>query len=252
MTAIDLSIVIPAYREGRWIGRCLEQLAERLSQAAHGAIEVIVVAAESPDDTVAEAVARSHRFERFRLIEAGPRQGKGRDVRLGMLAASGRYRMFMDADLATPLHHLDQVQGLIDEGGAVGIAVRPIAVTHSGTRRALSTVGNRLVQRMLLPGITDSQCGFKVFRDDVVRAVFPHQTIHGWAFDMEILALARRAGYDITQLPVNDWADPKMDGLVGESPVRASIEMFKDMLAIRRTLRSRVDDAVPLGAELSP
>lgn len=234
MTAIDLSIIIPAYQEGSRIGQSLTELAEYLDSHDYGTVEVVVVVAESKDDTVDQAMKKKALFKHFRVVNAGPRVGKGRDVRLGIFEAKGRYKLFMDADLATPLHHLDDVAAIMGHDGKVGIAVRSIVSTHKGLRKYLSEFGNILTQVLIVPGIKDTQCGFKVFEAEAADEIFSRQTILGWAFDMELLLIAKKLGYSIETFPANDWNDPKINGLVGESAMSAAVGMFGDMLKIRK------------------
>ena len=235
-TAVDLSIIIPAYKEHRQIEPRLKALAEFLQTRDYGAVEVLVMA-QSDDDTGAAARVEAKLFDRFRVINLGKRAGKGGAVRAGMFEAEGRYRLFMDADLATPLVHLDEVWRIMESGGMVAIAVRSLGTIHKSYLRKIITVGgNLLAQVIILPGIKDTQCGFKAFRASAATAIFGRQTILGWGFDMEILAIARRLGYSIETFPADDWRDPKAEGLVGDSPVGAALQVFKDLLRIRLNL----------------
>lgn len=236
MTKADLSIILPAYMEAVRIQRTLQDLAAFLRTRDYGQVEVIVVTAESQDQTLELARAQAGLFSNFSVIDAGAKQGKGRDVRLGILAATGRYRVFMDADLATPLHHLDTVWELANQGVKVGIGVRRLRSIHSEPiRRFVSTVGNVLAQIVLLPGLTDTQCGFKFFEAAAAEAIFSRMTILGWGFDLEILAIARKLGYGIETIPVPDWHDPKAsdEGFVGDSAAGAALKVFKDLFTIR-------------------
>jgi dolichyl-phosphate beta-glucosyltransferase len=238
---IDLSIVIPAYQEAAIISDSLGSLAKWLDKHDYGVVEVVVVVADSPDGTADLARVQSSKFEHFLLVEPGHRVGKGRDVRSGILHASGRYRLFMDADLATPLVHLDDVAKLMSVHADVGIAVRNLARIHPGIkRRVVSEIGNLLAQIVLLPGIHDTQCGFKVFRADVAEAVFRRLTILGWGFDLEVLAITRKLGYKITTFNVPDWTDPKAAtaGLASDSVVDAAMQTFGDLIRIRLNLWS--------------
>src|SRR3989344_1432028 len=103
----DLSIIIPAYNEAGRIGKTLDQLSSYLKHHDLGEVEVIVAVATSRDKTLELAQSKAPRFEHFQAVDAGSHGGKGRDVKLAMLQAHGKYRLFMDADLATPLHHLE-------------------------------------------------------------------------------------------------------------------------------------------------
>lgn len=233
---IDLSIIIPAYREAESIGGSLDSLASFIKENPIGEIEVVVVIPDSPDATADIARTKAGLFNNFKVIAAGPRQGKGRDVRLGMFESSGRYRLFMDADLATPLSHLLDVKAGMDRGADVMIAVRDLAKIHKGfMRKLMSTVGNIAAQILILPGIKDTQCGFKAFRADVVEEVFSRQTMLGWSFDAEVLKIARKRGYKIEYIEAPDWKDPKKAGmgLVGDSPIKAALQTFWDLVIIR-------------------
>lgn len=236
MKTADLSIILPAYMEAVRIERTLQDLAAFLVTRDYGNVEVIVVTAESQDQTLSLAQAQAGLFENFTVINPGVKRGKGRDVRAGILAATGRYRVFMDADLATPLHHLDEVWDLANHGVKVGIGVRRLKSIHTEPiRRFVSTVGNVLAQVVLLPGITDTQCGFKFFEAGAAEAIFSRMTILGWGFDLEILAIARKLGYAIKTIAVPDWHDPKSsdEGFVGDSAAGAALKVFKDLFTIR-------------------
>lgn len=233
---IDLSIILPAYREANIIGQTLETLAAFLKTRDYGTVEVLVVVADSPDGTAKIAESKASLFAAFRVVHAGPRVGKGRDVRLGMFEARGRYRVFMDADLATPLIHLDEVQRLSAEGTQVIIAVRDLVKIHKGLmRKAISSLGNIAAQVLILPGIKDTQCGFKAFEAEAAIAIFSRQTMLGWSFDAEILKIARLLKYRIALIEAPDWTDPKAEGtgLVGDSAIKAALKTFGDLLVVR-------------------
>lgn len=231
-----LSIVVPAYQEQERIGATLVELAEHLARTGRSDAEVLVVAATRPDgssDRTAEITeAARTSFQDLRLVRPGTRIGKGRDVRVGMLAARGRVRVFMDADLATPLHHLETALALADAGHPAVIGVRDLASSHRGLRKAISSLGNRLVQLVLLPGIGDTQCGFKLFTAPVAEEVFGRQVIDGWGFDMEVLAISRHLGWPVTTIPVPDWRDVS-GGTFGHAPLRAALRTLQDLSRIK-------------------
>ncbi|MGH3936536.1 MAG: glycosyltransferase [Pseudonocardiaceae bacterium] len=237
--AVDLSIIIPAYMEAEGIAETLDRLAAFLEIHEYGEVEVLVVVANSPDGTALIAESKSGLFRNFRVVHAGPRAGKGRDVRLGMFEARGCYRLFMDADLATPLEHLEDVKRLINDGTKIGIAVRDLVKIHSGfMRKCITKVGNILAQIILLPGVKDTQCGFKFFEAKVVEEIFGRMTILGWGFDLEILALARKLGYTVDVIETPDWKDPKATsvGLVGDSAAKAALQVFTELIRVRWNL----------------
>lgn len=240
MTIPDLSIIIPAYNEGDDFGPRLERLDKFLDQRQYGNVEVLIMLqSDDPSDTKSAATSELGSFANCRIINLGKRAGKGAAVRAGMFEAKGRYRLFMDADLATPLHHLDDVKRLMDDGARVGIAVRDLWSIHKNfQRRMISTISNLAVQMLLLPGIKDTQCGFKVFEAEAAEAIFSRQTITTWSFDVEILSIARYLKYPIKTFDVPDWHDPKGEGagLVGDSPLKVAIREAMDPLKVRLNL----------------
>lgn len=225
-----LSIVIPAYQEATRIEKSLEQLAAYL-KAHKLAAEVIVSVPTSPDGTAKLAESKAGLFQDFRVVAAGPKAGKGRDVRVGIMEARGELKLFMDADLATPLHYIKNVLELHRQGSEVIIAVRDLNSSHTGIRKLLSSSGNWLVQAALLRGIKDTQCGFKAFSAKAADELFRRQTILGWGFDMEILAIAKMRKYPIAQIEVPDWTD-KPDGTFEGSVSSAAVETLGELALI--------------------
>ena len=245
---IKLSIIIPTYNEVDRIANTLKQIHDYLESELDN-YEIIVVDAESPDGTAKQASQSSNLFRYFKVVSAGPKPAKravkGKQVKLGMLSAKGEYVMFMDADLATPLKYLSEVENLASTNKPVGICVRDLQKSHTGVRKLVSSFANFLVQLLILPGIKDTQCGFKAFRSDVARQVFSRQTIVGWGFDMEVLAVARQLGYQIDTINVPDWKDvqhgetdkTKLSGSKF-SALKAAIQTFPDLIKIKWGLMS--------------
>lgn len=235
----DLSIIIPVYKEANRIGPTLKSLAE-FSQSYPLSIEVIIVDRQSPDRTIENAKAYANKFKYFEVLNIDPKGAKsykGAQVKAGMLAAHGKYVMFMDADLATPLKYLNNVATQIQKNQPIGICVRNLNSSHKGLRKLISSSGNFLVQLMILPGISDTQCGFKVFSADSAKKIFPRQTITGWGFDMEILAIARAQGYQIDQIEVPDWHDVTEDSKIASggkfSAAKAAFSTLPDVFNIK-------------------
>jgi len=246
----DLTIVIPAFMEATRIGDTLQQVADWLDNHNLGKIEVIVVSAHSPDNTIGIVRQHAQLFENFVLVNAGPKVGKGRDVAIGMLHARGRYRLFFDADLATPLRHLEQVQRFIEDNGVVGVGVRNVGHYHNTfVRNMLSRTASAVARVLIAPNVRDTQCGFKVFRGDVAETLFGRMRVMGWNSDMEIIALARKYQHSITTFEIPDWIDPKAhdEGLVGDSilnvVIRGAVEPFMIRL---RILAGKYDTPGPI------
>ncbi len=232
-----LSIVIPTYNEAGRIGTTLDKLSKYLDHSKINA-QVLIIDAGSPDGTVDEVKSRSSLFKDLEVIDVGPKPKgkfiKGLQVKQGMLKAKGKYVLFMDADLATPLKYIDDAISLLDSGKQVAICVRNLQASHKGLRKIISSSGNILVQTLLLPGIKDTQCGFKAFTKESADIIFPLQTIESWGFDMEILAIARKKGMSIGLIDVPDWKDVKEGSKIsGSSPIKASVQTFGDLLKIR-------------------
>ncbi|MEI8072873.1 MAG: glycosyltransferase [Candidatus Saccharibacteria bacterium] len=235
--SIDLSIIIPTLNESKRIVKTLEELSKFLKKFPLN-VEIVIVDAHSPDGTAEIAKSFSKNFNNLVVLDAGPRPKgkfiKGKQVRDGMLKAKGRYVMFMDADLATPLKYLEDVRSIMKENSSVGICVRNLQSSHKGIRKIVSGLGNFLVQLLILPGISDTQCGFKVFERSAAENIFTRQTIVSWGFDMEILAIARKLGYQIDQIKVPDWQDVEEGSKIGgTSAVRAALQTFPDLMNIK-------------------
>ncbi len=231
----ELTILIPTLNEEKRIGQTLKTLAKYLKAKNYDA-EVIVVDALSDDQTQAVAEAESKHFELFKFLQTGPRAGKGKQVRDGIFAARGKYILFMDADLATPLKYLDDVYGIIKKNGKVAICVRDLNESHTGTRKLISGFGNWLAQTLVVPGIKDTQCGFKVFERSAAHQIFSRQQIIGWGFDMEVLAIARRQGYPIELIEVPDWKDVVVGSKIsgsGWKSIKVALRTFLDLISIK-------------------
>lgn len=232
-TAPKLTILIPTLNEEKRIGKTLETLAEYLKQEKLSA-QVTVVDANSSDNTESVAKAAAKGLAHYSFLQTGPKVGKGKQVRDGMLAAETDYVMFMDADLATPLKYLKDVYDIIEKGDKVGICVRNLTESHTGIRKFISTFGNWLTQTLIVPGIKDTQCGFKVFERETARAVFGRQRIVGWGFDMEVLAIARKMGYSIELIDVPDWHDVVEGSKIsGHGAMKVALQTFLDLLKIK-------------------
>jgi dolichyl-phosphate beta-glucosyltransferase len=232
------SIIIPAYKEAKIIESSLNKLAAFLNESnLMSQTEVIVVSADSTDNTADLAEALASKFNKITVIKPGAKVGKGRDVRIGVLAAKGEYVLFTDADLATPVHHIPETWAKLDAGADVVTGVRDLKQIHHGYRVPLSIGANWLTRLMVLPGVPDSQCGYKAFTREAAEICFKDLETMGWGFDFEVLVRARQAKLNIVQQPIPDWSDPKLDeGLAGESGITATINTFKELWRVRTRL----------------
>lgn len=198
-----LSVVIPAYDEAGRIEPTLERLAAWIRSHDVDA-EVLVVDDGSADDTAERCLTYVDRLPSLRVLRLEQNRGKGYAVRTGMLAATGEWRAFLDADGSTDPYELPK---LLDPGRAVVIASVAVEAAEleraqSGLRSSLGRVGNIIIQRLVLPGIEDSQRGCKVFRGDIAVAVFDRCVIDGWGFDVEVLARCRALGHEPLEVGV--------------------------------------------------
>lgn len=231
----DLTIVIPAYKEGKRVGKTLDQLADFLStdkKMKAKSVEIIVVSADSPDNTHEVVESRARLFKNFLFIKPGPKLGKGRDVRAGMLKAKGKAVIFMDADLATPLKYLPKFYEAFLGGADVIVATRNLRKHHPEfLRRSLSNLGNILFRVLGGVWIEDSQCGFKMFSKKANKICFSKMTIMKWGFDMEILTIARINKFKITSFRVNDWKSVP-GGTFLEGAFKSAVESLSELLHI--------------------
>jgi len=230
-----LSIVVPAYNEARRLPATLDRLVS-FAESRPFVTEVLVVDNASTDSTkavVTEFVSRNPVIAY--LHEAT--QGKGAAVRTGVMAASGEYIIFCDADLAVPIEEADNFlpPRLPDCDIAIGSREAKGARRYGEPfrRHLMGRVFNLIVRGLLLPGLQDTQCGFKCFRRDVARDLFPAGTVHGWSFDVEILHIARLRGYRIVEVPVQ-WYYGEESKI---RPVRDTWRMLNELRKIRENGR---------------
>lgn len=204
------SIVVPAFNEARRLPRYLEEIVAYFDGRGES-YEVIVVDDGSTDETVALVTQAASRYPRVRVLALSRNEGKGAAVRQGMLAADGELRLFADADGATPITELKRFEPALAAGADVVIGSRAMAdpavcVVAQLHRMAAGRVFNWMVERLGLAGIADSQCGFKLFLGRVADDLFARVQTAGFGFDVELLLLARAAGYRTVEVPVN-WTD---------------------------------------------
>jgi dolichyl-phosphate beta-glucosyltransferase len=229
---LDLSVVVPCYNEQARLPGSLAS-AQRYLRERGGEYELVLADDGSTDGTarlIDEAV-RAQR--RVRAVRLAVNRGKGRAVAEAVRVTRGALVLISDADFSAPIDELPKLERAIELGADVAFGSRAWKgvreVDQPLLRRGMGRVFNQLVRTLLLPGVADSQCGFKLFRGQVARELFSRLRIDGFAFDVEVLYRARRAGYRITEVPVR-WLDSRPTRV---SAVRDSVTMLRDVVRLR-------------------
>jgi dolichyl-phosphate beta-glucosyltransferase len=231
LPTIFLSLIIPAHNEETRLPDTLRQVLEFAERQTY-ALEVVVVENGSTDRTfqIAQDFAAQH--PQIRILQ-NSQKGKGRAVRQGMLAAQGEFRFMCDVDFSMPVEEINRFLPPTQEGYDIAIASReaPGAVRHGEPyfRHFIGRIYNGLIRCLALPGLQDTQCGFKCFRGVVAEELFRRQTLTGWSFDVEILFIARQLGYKVIELPIHWYYNPHSKIKV----VSDSFKMGVDLLTIR-------------------
>jgi dolichyl-phosphate beta-glucosyltransferase len=235
-----LSIIIPARNEESRLPRSLGQVFAFLENQKYSA-EVLVVENGSTDRTLETAQKIARNFPDLRVLHEDL-PGKGHAVRRGMLETRGEYRFIADADFSMPVEEIARfLPPAIDCDIAIASREAPGAVRfHEPAYRHLTgRVFNLFIRTLVLPGLQDTQCGFKCFHSRVAEDIFRYQTLTGWSFDVELLVIARQHGYRISEIGI-PWYFDKGSKI---NVLRHSWRMFLDLLTIRRNLRLGVYDA---------
>lgn len=226
-----LSVIIPSYNEAKRLPLTLIDIDKRLSQAEYS-YEIIVVNDGSKDDT-AEITAKmaAGAIKNLKLIDNSENQGKGGVVRQGMLAAKGKYRLFTDADNSVTVDYFDKMLPYLREGSDVAICSRAVKGSTMDPpqpfyRQLPGKIGNLVIQTLVLWGIWDTQCGFKAMSEEAVMRIFPLTKINGWGFDVEILALAKKFGFKIKEIPVR-WVNDPHSHVKASAYIKVLLEVFK-------------------------
>ncbi len=226
-----LSIIVPAYNEQERLPGTLQRI-DRWIATFGRAVELVVVENGSTDGTV-EVVRRFQDGHDYVRLIADVPKGKGRAVREGMLAARGQFRFLCDADLSMPIDLVTRFLPPECEEADVAIGSREAPgarrLEEPGYRHLMGRVYNLLVKLIALPGLEDSQCGFKMFRARAAEDVFRASKLHGWGFDPEVLYIARKRGYVIREVPI-DWHFND-DSRV--RPVHDTVAMVRELVSIR-------------------
>ena len=242
---VDLSIVVPAYNEEQRLPPTLAKLQAFLATQPLR-YEIVVVDDGSKDDTCGVVTAAMASMPNLRLVRQTPNRGKGAAVRMGMLEARGQIRVMCDADGSMPAEELPKLLApIISCKAEISIGSRYVEGAKTDVKQPFyrvlwSRLCNRVIQKSLVPGVRDTQCGFKAFTAEAARDLFRYGRIDGWAFDLEILALARRRGYAIAEVGV-EWKD---DGRSRVNPLKDMWKVIREAMTIRKNLKAGIYDSV--------
>jgi dolichyl-phosphate beta-glucosyltransferase len=228
MKDVFLSIVIPAYNEEKKIGRTLSLIVDYLNKKIFD-WEIIVIDDGSRDRTK-DIIKRFMGDKRISLIGNEKNRGKGYSVKKGILRAQGGFILFSDADLSTPIDEMDKLFLCLRNGydiaiGSRGLEESKIIIPQFWIRQTMGKIFNLIIRFFILPGIKDTQCGFKLFKGSIAKKVFSLLKIDGFAFDVEVLYIAEKLNLKIKEVPIKWYDSP-------ESKVNPTIDSFKMLIDV--------------------
>jgi glycosyltransferase involved in cell wall biosynthesis len=230
---VTYSIILPAYNESARIAGTLDRILAHAT--GHGwDVEVIVVNDGSSDGTAEIVCEYAGKHPVLRLLENPGNRGKGYSVRSGMLHAKGDILLFSDADLSSPIEEADKLFTAITKGADIAIGSRWVdrrlqIRRQPMHRRLMGRMFNLALRVILGLQFKDTQCGFKAFTRQSAQAIFPLQKIERWGFDPELLYLARKFRFAVSEVPVA-WSHREGTRI---HPLRDGIRMFGELLKIR-------------------
>lgn len=234
---IYLSVIIPAYNEERRLPKTLEEIDKYLRKQSYD-YEIIVVNDGSKDKTAEVVRGRASAIQNLRLIDNKENNGKGYVVRQGLLEAKGEYRLFTDADNSTSINQIEKMWPEFKKGFDIVIGSRDIkgAVLDPPQpflRNVILGKGFKLFRKFVIGlwRIQDTQCGFKCFKKEAAERIFPKCKITRFAFDPEILVIAKKRGYKIKEIPVLWKNDPE-----SKVKFKSMLKMAADLIKIRLNL----------------
>jgi len=228
----QISLVVPAYNEEKRIGMAIKRLQGFMDAGQHEA-EVIIVVEKSSDRSAERARSLSAGDKRFTVISNAEQRGKGFAVRTGIAKARGQYIFFMDCDMSTDLKAVDEFMSYFRKHPEVDVIIgsrahrqSKIVIEQAWLRRSLGKAFNLFVRLLVLRPIRDTQCGFKAFRLQAAKSIFKHQIIDGFAFDVEVLLLARALGLKAAVLPVV-WTNDSGSKVNKRSTLKMLTDLFR-------------------------
>jgi dolichyl-phosphate beta-glucosyltransferase len=230
MTNVYLTILIPAYNEAKRLPATLRRVQDHCRTSLKEPYEILVVDDGSTDTTASLAEEMKSQFATVRVHHYEKNQGKGFALRTGMQLARGRFILFSDADLSTPIEEMHAFLTKLNEGNHIAIATRKKTGAHilkhqPLMRESLGKAFTWLSNCILGLNFSDLTCGFKAFEAAAGKDIFSRQKIRGWAYDSEILFLAKRSGYDVCEIPVR-WINSP------ESKVRTIPAAFSSLISL--------------------
>lgn len=235
---IFLSIILPAHNEAQRLPQSLDKI-QKFVQQHRPDCEVLVVENASTDGTYEIAQAHQAAFPQLRCLHLD-QAGKGNAIREGMLAARGDYRFMADVDLSMPIEEILNFLPPRLADPQVAIASREKKgskrIGEPFYRHLIGRVFNFLVRLLVLPGVQDTQCGFKCFSADAAEKIFRLQTLEGWSFDVELLTIAQTLGFRVKEVPITWHYKPGSQVRI----LQDSWRMFRELLLIRRNKQKGV------------
>ena len=239
---VFLSVIIPAYNEASRLPATLKAVQLHLAKQDY-AWEIAVVNDGSKDRTADIVREVSVAEPRVKLLQYGENRGKGYAVRYGMTHVVGKFRLFTDADNSTTMDHFEKFLPFFDQGYDIVIGSRDvpgadISVHQAWWKEKLGDLGNLWIQFWAVPGIKDTQAGFKVFSANAAETIFPLLTIDRWGFDVEALAVARRKGFKIAERPIRWVNDPN-----SKVSAKAYFDVLKEVVQVRLNMWKGVYDS---------
>ncbi len=230
---VYLSIVIPAYNEEKRIGNTLDNIINYLNKKDYKS-EIIVVVDGSTDSTMNVIKEFGSKDSRIKATENKITRGKGYSVKKGILETRGKFALFTDADLSTPINEVEKLIHWLEKGYDVAIGSRSlkdsqVEIHQPFVRESMGKIFNKIMSLLVCKGFKDTQCGFKCFKRQVINKIFSRQIIKGFAFDVEIILIAERHGFRVKEVPVRWLNSPHSKVNI----IRDPLIMFCDLLRIK-------------------